>query len=89
MYADDINKVQDDYDLITEAAAKAVRADRSLISREAWVGHLCDAGSVTRFAVNGNGDTLFVNFRVYTQMTGGSWEYPEAEIPLDTLNTFL
>lgn len=89
MDAADINKVQEDYYLITEAIEKAVKADRSLIVRETWVAHLCDSDSVRHFAVNGNRDTLFVNFRVYTQITGGSYEYPEGEIPLDTLNTFL
>ena len=88
MKANEINKVQDDYDAITEAIEKAILADRNLITNEQWVAHLCDAETVTRFAVNSRGN-LWVNFRVYTQMTGGSYEYPEAEIPLDTLNSFL
>jgi hypothetical protein len=89
MNADEIDKVQNDYDTITTAIGKAIKEDRELITNEGWVGHLCDADTVTRFAVNGKRDTLFVNFCVYTQMTGGSYEYPEAEIPLDTLNKYL
>jgi hypothetical protein len=88
MDANEINQTQDNYDRIAIAIEKAIRDDRTLVTREAWVSHLCDFESITRFAVTTSG-MVFVNFKVYTQMTGGSFEWPEAEIPLDTLNKYL
>lgn len=91
MNAVEINEVQNQYDRVKDAIGKAVKADPSLVTVENWFAHLCGSEDVTEFAVTPgrDGDVVVVNFEVYTSTTGGSYEHPEAEIPLDTLNRYL
>lgn len=87
MQAEEINKVRSDHDRISRAIGRAIEADPSLVVYENWVAHLCSQDSVISFDCTG--DSVHVNMEVYTMATGGSHEYPEAAIPLDTLNKYL
>lgn len=80
-----INSISDAYAEVCEAIAKAIRDDHSLSE---WPCHLiysgddiqslsCSSGKVTGHA------------KVWTNTTGGSNEYPNFTIPLDTLNKYL
>jgi hypothetical protein len=87
--ADEINRIQEQHEKITEAIARAIKEDKNLVlESDRWVAHLIWAGDIQFYSATAT-DRVVGHASVYTQMTGGSWEQAEFDIPLDTLNKFL
>lgn len=88
MDADQINDALDTHERICTAIEKAIDADGTLVHEsDRWLTHLIGSGDVCNYVAT---DTaVYGHAKVWTLQTGGSTEFADFTIPLDTLNKFL
>jgi hypothetical protein len=94
MNIEEINKASDVDTAVRAAIAMSIKDDRQykfehVITKEAWIAHqITDGSDIEDY--HGTADGYIEGYaRVWTNTTGGSYEYPEFRIPLVVFNNFL